>query len=179
MIGPSLWSAANFFLLPWGREREQTRSTLPRAGSSTLIISFPLEISLWTALSKKCFPDFFLGSFLCHPVVRFAILSPRTGSRGIGVEVDRTSRGIWDDFLITMRWIYEAHLHPIPNTIKRCWPEICTQGICLSHITDSVLLLTSHISHMYLVFTFSVQTFIYRCLYIHLTQNLVHMYVFW
>lgn len=39
VIGPSLWSAANFFLFPLGGEREQSRSTLPWAGGWELISS--------------------------------------------------------------------------------------------------------------------------------------------
>lgn len=183
VIGPSLQSAANFFLFPLEGEREQTRSTLPGAGSSKLFVSpsackfhcepfwarIGFQTSSWGFL---CVSQLDLLYFLAEDrlmAVLLIMLHPQYVSWRVGE--DRKAEE-FETNLTSSLW---TTLPPRP------WLRDADQGfahtvVSFSHITTCILLLTSPV---YLLFIFPVQTYIYRYLYIQLAQNLADMHIFW
>lgn len=98
VTGPSLWSAANFFLFPLGGEREQTRNTLPRTDCSKWIISPSACKFHFEPLRGRSGLKTSSGAFLVSLLLHLVILRPKVGLLHSSIAIwgmgsrERTSR---------------------------------------------------------------------------------------
>lgn len=154
-IGPRLRGAVRFFLLPLGGEREQTRSTSPRAGSAKLSLSLPLQVHLESLWARNVFqaPP---GAFFC--VIQLYILYRQPRDRLLVQPLLSVGSGGREGNLrwssSPVRWASRAHQGiPGPTQLKGATRDLHADSSSLSHRCLCTIVDISYIIHLLFIFS--------------------------
>lgn len=143
-IGPSLWTAANFFLFPLEGEKEQTEN-FTRLRAQNWSLPFSLQISLLAILSRN--RRLILSLSSCYLAKCIVILSSKIDLlyRKTRVHRIRKWKG-WEHSEVSVETAYLSSLLWLPtHPSEKCWVSNLTSQSPILSLTALLWLLTSHV----------------------------------